>query len=92
MYLAGNAHPEIIFAVHQFACFTHSPRQTHTEAIKARYIKGVLNAEQGLQFKPAETLSLDCYVDADFAGLWGYKDDQDPICVKSRTGYVMCLG
>ena len=35
---------------------------------------------------------LDCYVDADFAGLWSYEDDQDPVCVKSRTGYVMTLG
>jgi hypothetical protein len=31
-------------------------------------------------------------VDADFAGLWNYESDQDPVCVKSRTGYVMTLG
>ena len=31
-------------------------------------------------------------MDADFAGLWGYEDDQDPVCVKSRTGYVLTLG
>jgi hypothetical protein len=37
-------------------------------------------------------LTLDCYVDADFAGLCGYTDDQDPVCVKSRSGYVMTLG
>ena len=36
-------------------------------------------------------MALDCYVDADFAGLWSYEDDQDPVCVKSRTGYVMTL-
>jgi hypothetical protein len=94
MYLAGNAHPEIAFAVHQCARFTHSPKQTHSEAVKriARYLKGILNEEQGLQFKPSKSLSLDCYVDADFAGLWGYEDDQDPLCVQSRTGYVMCIG
>ena len=34
MYLAGNAHPEICYAVHQCARFTHSPKQTHTEAVK----------------------------------------------------------
>jgi hypothetical protein len=61
MYLAGNAHPEIAFAVHQCARFTHSPKQTHSEAIKriARYLKGILNEEQGLQFKPTKSLSLD---------------------------------
>jgi hypothetical protein len=31
-------------------------------------------------------------VDADFAGLRNYESDQDPVCVKSRTGYVMMLG
>ena len=23
---------------------------------------------------------MDCYADADFAGLWGHEDPQDPIC------------
>ena len=34
---------------------------------------------------------LDCYVDADFAGLYGYEDEQDPVCVKSRTGFTLTL-
>jgi hypothetical protein len=34
-------------------------------------------------------LPIDCYVDADFAGLWGYEDRNDASCVKSRTGYVI---
>ena len=37
-------------------------------------------------------LKLDCYVDADFAGLWKFEPDNDPVCVKSRTGYVVFLG
>jgi len=40
----------------------------------------------------AEEMRLDCYVDADYAGLWRHEDDQDPVCVKSRTGYVITLG
>jgi hypothetical protein len=36
-------------------------------------------------------LDIDCYVDADFAGLWGYEDKNNPACVKSRTGYVLCI-
>ena len=31
-------------------------------------------------------------MDADFAGLWTYEDEQDPVCVRSRTGYVITLG
>ena len=37
-------------------------------------------------------MRLDCYVDADYAGLWHHEDDQDPVCVKSRTGYVITFG
>ena len=42
--------------------------------------------------KPDKTLKLDCYVDADFAGLYSVEDSQDPVCVKSRTGYVILMG
>jgi hypothetical protein len=92
MYLSSNAHPEIQFAVHQCARFTHCPRASHEEAVKhiCRYLQGV--KDNGLMFKPSNDLELDCYVDADFAGLWNYESDQDPVCVKSRTGYVMTLG
>jgi len=38
---------------------------------------------------PTASFILNCYVDGGFAGLWHYKDDQDPICVKSRTGYIL---
>jgi hypothetical protein len=45
-----------------------------------------------MTFKPDTQMQLNCYVDADFAGLWNVEDDQDPVCVKSRTGYVLTLG
>jgi hypothetical protein len=32
------------------------------------------------------------YIDADFAGLYNMEDHQDPICVKSRTAYILKLG
>ncbi len=38
------------------------------------------------------TLPLDCYADADFAGLYNVENHTDPVCVKSRTGYVLLLG
>ena len=31
-------------------------------------------------------------MDADFACLWSFEGDQDPVCMKSRTGYVLMLG
>jgi hypothetical protein len=35
---------------------------------------------------------LDCYVDADFAGLYGRDPDREPSSAKSRTGYLITLG
>jgi hypothetical protein len=92
-YLHGHSRPDITFAVSQCARFTHSPRRSHEKALEriGQYLKGTKN--RGLIFKPALTdeFLIDCYVDADFAGLWGYEDPQDPSCVKSRTGYVICI-
>jgi hypothetical protein len=91
MYLASNSRPDIAFAVHQCARFTHSPKASHGDAIKriCRYLKGTLT--KGLIIRPSSDLKLDVYVDSDFAGLWRREDDQDPVCVKSRTGFVILL-
>ena len=32
---------------------------------------------------------MNCYVDADFGGLWNAEDEQDSLCVKSRSGFVI---
>ena len=93
MYLAANAHPEIQFAVHQCARFTHCPKQSHANAIKriCHYLKWVIHEKGGLTFKKEAGYQLDCFVDADYAGLWSFEHDQDPVSVKSRTGYVITL-
>ena len=43
----------------------------------------------GLVFNPSKKLVVDCYADANFAGLWGHENPQDPICARSRTGFVV---
>ena len=35
---------------------------------------------------------MDCYVDADFGGLYRREPDDDPNSVRSRTGYIIMLG
>ena len=45
--------------------------------------------DNGLSFNPPKKLVVDCYADADFAGLWGHEDPQDPICDRSRTVFVV---
>ena len=93
LYLSGNSRPDIAFAVNQAARFNHCPRLIHETAIKriARYLKGT--KDRGLIINPQEqSLILELYSDADFAGLWNVEESDDPICVRSRTGYVITLG
>ena len=94
MCLSGNAHPGSQCAVHQCACFTHAPKHSHSVAVKriAHHLKGVLDKKEGLTFTTTDQLNLDLFVDADHAGLWTCEDDQDPVCVKSRTGMAVTLG
>ena len=92
MYLSGNARLDIAYAVHQCARFSADPRMPHAVALKriGRYLKGT--RDQGFIIKPDKRCNLDCYVDADFAGLWNYEDLQDPSVARSRTGYFITLG
>ena len=45
--------------------------------------------DNGLVFNPCKKMVVDCYADADFAGLWGHENTQDPICSRSITGSVV---
>lgn len=92
LYLSSNTRPDIQFAVHQCARFSHDPKRSHAQAIKriARYLVGTNT--KGILFKPDLNKGLDCYVDANYAGLFGYEDDQDPVSVKSRTGVLTLFG
>ena len=92
LYLATNTRPDISFAVSQVARFNHSPKQSHASAVKTivRYLHKT--CEMGMIVKPTNTLQVDCYVDADFAGLYKRDPDDAPSSVKSRTGYLIKLG
>ena len=39
-----------------------------------------------------DTMQIDCYVDADFVGLWNYEDSSDPTSCKCRSGFLFILG
>jgi hypothetical protein len=86
LYLSTNTRPDITFAVSQDACFNHNPKQSHAQAVKmiVRYLHRT--SEMGTIVKPTGTLLLDCYVDADFAGLYRRDPDSSPTSAKSRLG------
>ena len=70
LYLASNTRPDISFAVHQCERFTNNIKASHeTDVMRiCRYLQGTKDG--GLVFNPCKTLVVDCYADADFAGLW----------------------
>jgi hypothetical protein len=92
LYLSTNTRPDIAFAVSQVARFSHSPKKSHASAVKTiiRYLSGTM--DKGVVYKRPKTFSLDCYVDADFAGLYGREPSEDSASVKSRTGYIISVG
>ena len=47
--------------------------------------------DRGLVLNPSKVLKIDCYPDADFAGMYGHENSTDPSCVKSRTGFVITV-
>jgi hypothetical protein len=84
LYLSSHTRPDIQFAVHQVARFSYCPRKSHAQAVILQYLIGT--RKHGTMFQPDLSKGLDCYVDADFAGLWSYEDEQDLVSVKSCTG------
>jgi hypothetical protein len=91
LYLSGNTRLDIAYGVSQVARFSHQPKQPHAVAVKriVRYLKAT--AHEGTIFKPPDSIHLDLYVDADFAGLWGVESPSDPVSVKSRSGHLISL-
>jgi len=88
-YIAASSHPDISFAVHQCARFSQFPGRIHELAVKriVRYLKGTRN--KGYVLRPTSTKSIDCYVDADFAGSWTPQTSGDSSSVHSRSGYII---
>ena len=91
MCLSNTRRPDLSFAVHQCARFTPSPRRCHELALKriGRYLIGT--KDKGLILDPSKDLDVDCFIDADFAGLWGSEPAHEPISVKSRSRWVIIM-
>jgi hypothetical protein len=90
----GHTRPDNGLATSRCDRFTYNTRRSHEKALEriGQYLK--LTQDKGLILRPAiceesGEVPIDCYVDADFSGLWGYEHRNDASCVKSRTGYVI---
>lgn len=92
LYLTTNTRPDIAFAVSQVARFSHNPKNSHASAVKTilRYLAGT--KDKGVIYKRPKKLVLDCFVDADYAGLYGREPSDSPLSAKSRSGYIISIG
>ena len=88
MYLFNNSRPELAFAVHQCARHSFNPAQKHAEYLKrtGRYLMST--RDQGLIIRcdqDRSILYIECFVDADFSGMFSHEDKNDLHCVRSRN-------
>ena len=80
LYLDGGTRPDIAYAVHQCAWFSHNHKRLHKVKIKlvARYLKET--RDKGLILSPdSSRLQLDFFAGADFAGLFVAEAKNDSI-------------
>ncbi|KAL7478147.1 hypothetical protein ACHAW6_003923 [Cyclotella cf. meneghiniana] len=47
--------------------------------------------DRGLVISPSDDPCIACYPDADFTGLYGHEDSQDPPCTCSHTGFLIAV-
>jgi hypothetical protein len=90
LYLC-NTRPNIMFTTSQCVRYTADPKHSHKVALKqiGRYLKGTRT--RGLVLNADDGLDIELFVNANFAGMHGYKDPDDPTSTRSRTGYVICI-
>ncbi len=82
LYLAGHKCPEMTHDVNCDARYFFCPKLVHKQALKqiGHYLKAT--ADKGLIMMPSEKLlKIDSFPDTDFAGMYGHKTMDDPVCV-----------
>ena len=76
-------------AVHQCARYSSNPKALHELAVKRIVHYLFATRDKGLRLKPSKDLSLNMYLDADFAGMWHKEYAELRNSLLSRTGYVI---
>ena len=83
LYLSGHSQPDIAYAINYCARYMFNSRLSHEKVLKriGRYLKAT--RDKGLITRPSSEFKVEAFPDADFAGLYGYKNLDDPTCTKS---------
>ena len=90
-YVQGHTRPDISFAVSQCSRYIHWHTSMHITALKriGRYL--LKTSDKGIILKPTSELTIDCYVDADFAGLWNKEDHDEKTALKAEPDMCYAL-
>ncbi len=92
LYLAGHTYPDITCGVNCAARYVFCPRLVHKHTLKqiGCYLKAT--SGKALIMKTSKKLlMIDSFPDTNFAGMYRHKAVDDPVCVKSRSGYMMMV-
>ena len=93
IYVTSNYRPYIAFEVHHCDRFTHNFKHSHEKCILhiIKYLQGTrkYGKHEGLIIYASKKMQINCYVDAEFYGLYVQNYHHYPVCVWSRTGYVI---
>jgi hypothetical protein len=95
MYLTSSTRRNCAFEIHQCAQFSRDPHEAHASALKCLACYLNKTCLDGLHIQPHQSdkpATHDLWCDADFAGLWGKEDPQDPSCVRSQSGILITYG
>ena len=90
LYLSGNTHQDITYAVNCSASYMFYLRHYLEFDLKTigKQLKGTIN--KGLILNHSKDFyRIDCYPDADFAGMYVNKKPTETSCVKSITFYCI---
>ena len=92
LYLSGHNCPYIAYAVNFCSRYIFSPKHSHETTLKriGHYLKAT--RDRGSILNPnSDVCKLDCYLDADFAGMYGHELPTDPACVNRITVFFVTL-
>lgn len=65
---------------------------SHERSIRRIVKYLVATQDKKIVSKPDFSCGIECFVDADFSGIWNAVGSEDPLNVLSRTGYIIYYG
>ena len=78
MYVTSKSCPDTEFSVHQCTKINHNHKHLHEEEVLSvcNYLPFILEygKSEGLVIRHSSKMAVDCYIYADFSGLYGSED------------------